>query len=101
MKTILYNGKVYIEKGCYAQAVLVEDGLIRKTGSDEEILGLKEEDTQLIDCKGRTLIPGLNDSHMHFMQFGETLNQAQIDGVTSIDEMIRICREFAQNILKE
>ncbi len=33
---------------------------------------------------------------MHFMQFGETLNQAQIDGVTSIDEMIRICREFAE-----
>ena len=30
------------------------------------------------------------------MQFGETLNQAQIDGVTSIDEMIRICREFAE-----
>ncbi|MFR7990105.1 MAG: amidohydrolase [Anaerovoracaceae bacterium] len=96
MKTILCHAKVYVEKGCYAQAVLVEDGLIAKVGTDEEIMSCKEDGMQVIDCGGRTLIPGLNDSHLHFMQFGETLNQAQIDGVSSIDEMIRICREFAE-----
>ena len=96
MNTILCHAKVYVEKGCYAQAVLVEDGLIAKVGTDEEIMSCKEDGMQVIDCGGRTLIPGLNDSHLHFMQFGETLNQAQIDGVSSIDEMIRICREFAE-----
>ena len=96
MKTILYHAKVYLEKGRYAQAVLIENGVIKKVGSDEEILSSGGDAAHIIDCRGRTLIPGLNDSHMHFMQFGETLNQAQIDGVTSIDEMIRICREFAE-----
>ena len=96
MKTILYHAKVYLEKGRYAQAVLIENGVIKKVGSDEEILSSGGDAAHIIDCRSRTLIPGLNDSHMHFMQFGETLNQAQIDGVTSIDEMIRICREFAE-----
>lgn len=96
MRKVLYNAKVYVEKGCYAQAVLVEDGLIAKVGTDEEILACAQDAAEKIDCGGKTLIPGLNDSHLHFMQFGETLNQAQIDGVRSIDEMIDICRKFAE-----
>ncbi len=96
MKKILHHAKVYVERDRFAQAVLVENGCIAKVGDNEEILSLADSDTELYDCGGRTLIPGLNDSHLHFMQFGETRNQAQIDGVSSIDEMIRICREFAE-----
>lgn len=96
MKKILYHAKVYVEKGNYAEAVLVEDGLIAKVGTNEEIMAFADEAETVIDCGGRTLIPGLNDSHLHFMQFGETQNQAQIDGVTSIDAMIEICRAFAE-----
>lgn len=96
MKKVLHNAKVYVEKGVYAQAVLVEDGLIAKVGTDEEVLEAAGADAEITDCGGKTLIPGLNDSHLHFMQTGEVMNQAQIDGVTSIDEMIRICREFAE-----
>ena len=94
MKKILHHGKVYVEKGVFAQAVLIADGLIADVGSNEEILSLADAETELIDCGGKTLIPGLNDSHLHFMQFGETLNQVDIDGVPSIDEMIRRCRDF-------
>ena len=54
MKTILCHAKVYVEKGCYAQAVLVEDGLIAKVGTDEEIMSCKEDGMQVIDCGGRT-----------------------------------------------
>ena len=56
MKTILHNAKVYVEKGCYKQAVLIEDGVIRKVGADEEILAAADELTQVIDCEGKTLI---------------------------------------------
>ncbi len=94
MNKILYHAKVYVEKGKYAQAVLVKDGCIKKVGSDEEILQYKDEHTQLIDCNGKTLIPGLNDSHLHLMQFGECLNQVQIEGVPSIEEMIKRCQNF-------
>lgn len=96
MKKVLHNAKVYVEKGVYAQAVLVEDGLIAKVGTDEEVLKAAGSDVEITDCGGKTLIPGLNDSHLHFMQTGEVMNQAQIDGVSSIGEMIKICREFAE-----
>ena len=96
MNRILYNAKVYIEKGTYAQAVLVEDGYIKDVGGNGDILKYKNGETQLMDCRGRTLIPGLNDSHLHLMQFGESLNQVQIEGVSSIGEMIKRCQVFMQ-----
>ncbi len=75
MKKILHHGKVYVEKGVFAEAVMIEGGLIAAVGSNEDILSLADGETELLDCGGKTLIPGLNDSHLHFMQFGETLNQ--------------------------
>ena len=110
MRKILFNAKVYVEKGSFAEAVLIEDDKIVAVGSNKYIKAEASKldgncgAAQLIDCEGRTLIPGLNDSHLHFMQFGETRNQAMIEGVTSIDEMVEICREFARthpNHIKE
>ncbi len=100
MKTVLFNGKVYVEKGVYAQAVLIEDGLIAAVGTDEEILAMAGSDAgeaegfEKIDCEGRTVIPGLNDSHMHLLSFGRNLQKAKIDDVKSIDHMIERCRDF-------
>lgn len=94
MKKFLHHAKVYVEKGNYQQAVLIENDLVKAVGSNEEILAQAQAGDLLYDCGGKTLIPGFNDSHMHFMQLGETLNQAQIEGASSIAELIRICREF-------
>lgn len=96
MRRILYNAKVYVEKGVFRQAVLIEDDMIKAVGTDEEIKAMATDDTEMMDCGGKTLIPGLNDSHMHFMLLGETRNQAPIAGVSSIDEMIGVCRKFAK-----
>ena len=104
MKTVLYNGKIYVEKGQYVRAVLIEDGMIQMVGTDEEVLAAAEARTggeadsedfaEKIDCEGRTVIPGLNDSHMHLMQVGEGLQRAPIARSRSIGHMIEICREF-------
>ena len=96
MAELYYNAKVYVEKGHYEQAVLVEDGIIRRIGSSDALLADAPADATRVDCGGRTLIPGLNDSHMHFAQFSETLNQAHIADVKSIAELIEVCRKFAQ-----
>ncbi len=64
MKIALYNAKVYVERERFVEAVLVEDRKIKAIGTSEEILATTDIDEK-IDCEGKTVIPGLNDSHMH------------------------------------
>lgn len=102
MSTVFYNGKIYVEKGCFAEAVLVEDGIISAVGSNEEVLALAESTAQaegkaqveMVDCQGKTVIPGLNDSHMHLLMFGRNLSKVKTDDVRSIDEMVKRCQDF-------
>lgn len=97
MKTVLYNGKVYVERENFAQAVMVEDGIITMVGSDEDALEKAGDDCTKINCQGKTVIPGLNDSHMHLVMFGDTLAQVRIDSCTSIDDLIMRCRKFIED----
>jgi predicted amidohydrolase YtcJ len=64
---ILYNGKVITldQKSSIAQAVAVKDGKITAVGSNEEIKKLAGKETHLIDVQGKTVVPGLNDAHLH------------------------------------
>lgn len=94
MKKVFYNGKVYVEKGVYAQAVCIEDDIIKAVGTDEEILAEVSEDDEKTDLKSKTMIPGFNDSHMHLLSFGRNLQKAKIDDVKSIEHMIERCRAF-------
>ncbi|MDD7601393.1 MAG: amidohydrolase [Firmicutes bacterium] len=97
MKKVFFNAKVYVEKGVYAQAVLVEDGIIRAVGTDAEVLAAADADGlpyEKVDCGGRTMLPGLNDSHMHLLMFGRSLYKVKTDDVKSIDELVQRCRTF-------
>lgn len=97
MKTILYNGKIYIERDNFAEALYIEDGIIKKVGSNKEILALVEGDMEKVDCHGNTVIPGLNDSHMHLLMVGESMCQVSIDSCNSIENMIERCRDFMEH----
>src|SRR6185437_10925258 len=46
-------------------ALAVRDGRILRVGSDEEVLKTKGPRTQLLDLAGKTVLPGLIDSHVH------------------------------------
>lgn len=94
MKKIMHNGKFYIEEGRFEQAVLIEDGIIKKIGPDDEIL---MEEGERYDCMGRTVIPGFNDSHIHFLLVGSSLSKVNINGCRSIDELVNRCREYTEN----
>ena len=65
-----------------AQAVGVKGNKIVFVGSNEDIDQLIDEKTQVIDLKGRTLMPGLNDSHYHPIlngMIGTDLDSAMVD----------------------
>lgn len=65
---ILHHGKVVtVDKGFrIAEAVAVDsDGRIVEVGKSEEVLKLEGPGTQVLDLGGKTLLPGLMDSHVH------------------------------------
>ncbi|QIB68121.1 amidohydrolase [Aminipila butyrica] len=94
MSTILHNGKVYLEREKFAEAVFIENGLIGKVGSNEKILALADDSCQFIDCKGKTVIPGLNDSHLHILLFADSMAQVSLMDCTSIGDIIDRCKTF-------
>ncbi|MBI4444890.1 MAG: amidohydrolase family protein [Acidobacteria bacterium] len=71
---ILYNAKVVTVDSNFtiAEAVAVRDTKILAVGKNDEVLRLADEATQKIDLKGKTVIPGLIDTHSHFHSYGRS-----------------------------
>ncbi len=92
-KLALFNGKIYVEKGVYAQALWAEDGVIVGVGKNEDVPA-EFHAYEVIDCGGKTVIPGLNDSHLHLIQIGTRLAQAPIKNATSMDHLVEIVKNF-------
>lgn len=69
--TLLIHGHIYTgnAKAPWAQALAISGTRIDAVGTDQEILARREPKTQVIDLHGRTVIPGISDSHTH-MWFG-------------------------------
>ena len=68
--TILLNGKVVVYGASPAQALAVRDGKIVAIGASADIRALAGSATRVIDLGGRTVIPGLIDSHIHAIRAG-------------------------------
>ena len=96
---IYYNGKIITVDANFSivSAMAVKDGRIVATGTSEGIQKLGVEGSKLIDLKGRTVIPGLIDNHLHFMRDAvRWANEARIDGITNRAQALKIIREKAQ-----
>ena len=67
---IFYNGKILIVDSNFsvAEAVAVKSGRISAVGSVAELSSRVGPSTERFDLKGRTVIPGLIDNHMHYMR---------------------------------
>ena len=68
--TILINGKLVVYDGAPAQALAVRDGKIAAIGDTSGIRALAGPATRVVDLGGRTVIPGLIDSHIHAIRAG-------------------------------
>ena len=93
MKKVFVNGKFYVEDGVFAEAVLIEGNKFAKVGTEAEVRAAAG-DAEVIDCGGKTVIPGINDSHCHIMMVAQNRSYVQIMGSNSIDEVIRRSKEF-------
>jgi predicted amidohydrolase YtcJ len=81
-----------------AEAIAITKDRIVKVGTNNETRSWIGKDTKVIDLQGRTVVPGLIDSHIHVADFGKFLTWLDLKGVTSIKEMQTKIRERAQKI---
>ena len=85
-EVILHNAKIATNGvPSFVEAIAISDGKVTAIGGNEEILRLRGAATSVIDGRGRTVIPGLNDSHMHPIRGGLNYNlELRWDGVPSL-----------------
>ena len=76
MSTILVNANIYVERGNFQEAMLIENGIIKAVGTNAEIRAMAPAGCEEIDAEGRTVIPGFNDSHQHLYNVGERRSHA-------------------------
>jgi predicted amidohydrolase YtcJ len=71
---ILVNGRILTMDASdrVAEALAIEDDKIVAVGSNGEVRKLAEPETSIVDLEGRTVIPGLNDTHIHAIRGGQT-----------------------------
>ncbi|MDR2982397.1 MAG: amidohydrolase [Puniceicoccales bacterium] len=96
---IISNGKIATldSKGTFAQSLAVKDGKVLAVGSAADIQRYKGSKTREIDAKKHTVIPGLNDSHLHVIRGGLNYNmELRWDGVPSLADALRMLKEQAQ-----
>ena len=98
--TMLINGTVYTmkEEGDRAEAVGISDGRIVFVGNLESAAAYTAERT--IDLKGRTVIPGFGDSHLHLYAYCQNRATVILEDARSIDEVISLMKRKASGTEK-
>ncbi len=93
---IFINAKVYTleDEGVCKEAIVVKDGKFAYVGSSDEALANYESD-QIIDLKGKTVLPGMGDSHMHFVAFCKLFSWVDLGKTESKEEAIKMLAEKA------
>jgi predicted amidohydrolase YtcJ len=68
---VLHNAKIAtIGVPSFVEALAIGEGKVLAAGTEEEVLRLRGPTTLALDAGGRTVIPGLNDSHLHLIRGG-------------------------------
>jgi predicted amidohydrolase YtcJ len=95
VELVLYNGNIITvdDDMPRAESVAVSGERIVYVGSSETALSLASKDTELVDLKGKTLIPGFNDDHTHTLGAGAFYLQPMLWGLS--------CEEVAEVVRKE
>ena len=76
-----------------AEAVAIQDGRFLSVGGNQEILALAGATTRRIDLKGRGVLPGLIDNHLHIIRGGLNFNmELRWDGVRSLADAMAMLK---------
>jgi hypothetical protein len=95
---IAINGKVWTENPQQpeTEAIAVSGHRILAVGTTKEIERLAGTETRVIDLKGRRVVPGFNDAHVHFFWGGQGLASVQLRDVTSREQFMQRIAAYAR-----
>jgi hypothetical protein len=98
---ILINANIITLDSLHPQAELVSirSGNILSVGHKDDLKRLKRCKPKIIDCKGKTIIPGFIDPHVHLSSFAEslvTINLGPHNGILSISDIQSKIRQLSQ-----
>ncbi len=99
---LIINGNIHtMDRGHpAAAAIAIHGNRIIAVGSNDEIKKLAGADTKVIDAKGRLVLPGFNDAHVHFMSGGFQLSSVDLRDANTPQEFAERIRDFAARLPK-
>jgi len=94
---VIVHGKIYTvnESKPWAEALAVRDSKIVAVGKEEEIRSWRGSKTKVIDAKGRMILPGFTDSHIHFLDGSLSLLGVTLDDARTLDEIQQRVKAYA------
>ena len=92
------NAKVHTlnSKQPTAEAIAIQNKRIIAVGTNTDINKYISNRTKLVDAKGKMVIPGLVDCHVHMTGFGQTLEKLDLRNTASIKEIQRKLKNYAE-----
>src|SRR3954470_15634610 len=96
---VLVNGRIATQndRRSFASALAVKEGKFVAVGTDKDVQSHCGPHTKVVDAGGRTVIPGLNDSHLHLIRGGLNYNlELRWDGVDSLSDALQRLKDQAQ-----
>ena len=99
---ILTNGKIWTEnpQQPQAEAIAIERGRVAAVGTSADMRKLAGPHCQMIDLKGRRVVPGFNDAHVHFLSGGSALSGVQLVNAGSQAELRQRIADYARKLGK-
>src|SRR6266849_4042662 len=94
---ILRNGAVYTMDAArsWTAAVAIADGRIIYAGPDSGAAKLAGPSTRIVDLRGRMVLPGFHDSHVHLMEGGVGMSLCNLKDIKTPQEVLAEIRKYA------
>lgn len=99
---LLIHGKIWTGNPNQpeAEAIAIRQERILAAGESNDLQGLADSNTKVIDLRGRRAVPGFNDSHLHLYMGGASLSQIQLRSAGSAGEFRERIAKFAEGVPK-
>lgn len=96
--TVLYNGRIITVDGAFSivDGVAIRDGRFIATGGRGDVMPHNGPNTEEIDLGGRTVVPGLVDSHLHQLSVGLDLSKADLFDARTVSDVVAVVESEVQ-----